>query len=130
MLRWQVLLRYISRTWQDYETRRLHWFKQLIISHAAFYGGRQPPHIRWKATIRIINGGCGNRTVTQTGHLVWPAIGGAGAGAKDSTAPREGGRTRIVFPWNGAAFNPRLTHGTRMRWNVIAPCCAGCANAV
>ena len=76
--------------------------KRLIIFHADFYGGRQPPRTRWKATTRITSGGSGNRKVIPRGGLVWPAIGGADAGSEDFDRAAEGGQNahRLSVEWS------------------------------
>src|SRR5688572_25895732 len=126
---WHILQNKDDDKTEKLETRRLLCLKRLIIFHAVFYGGRQPPRTRWKATTRIINGGSGNRTDIPTGSLVWPAIGGEDAGAKTLTAPQKAGRMPIVSRWSGAAFNRHPTPGMKTRWSVTAACCADCANA-
>src|SRR5688500_7816833 len=103
--------------------------KHPIIFRAAFYGVRPQRRIRWKGITRTTNGGSGNRKGIPTEHQARPAIGGAAAGRKTSTAPRKVGRTLTACLWNGAVSSPRLIPGTKTRWKDIATCCAVCASA-
>ncbi len=84
------------------ETRRLLCLKQPIISRADFYGGRQPPRTRWKATIRITSGGSGNRKVIRMGTSGLACDWWGGRWKEDFDRAAEGGQNahRLSVEWS------------------------------
>ena len=70
-----------------------------------FFGGRRPPHIRWKATTRTINGGSGNRPVIRRG----PGL----------AADWWGGRWKEDF--DRAAEGGQNAHRMSVEWSRIQP---------